>query len=88
MLDLIIISYKLTVNVSVTYYRIFEYPVNTTYNTQYSYCRLGSGHHPPTAKLPAATHALISCAACKVTLPWYYLIWLLTSKNLKLSQFK
>ena len=32
MLDPIIISYKLTINMSVTYYRISTIPVNTTYN--------------------------------------------------------
>ena len=32
MLDPIIISYKLTTNVSVTYYRIQQYPVDNTYN--------------------------------------------------------
>ena len=32
MLDPIIISYKLTINLSVTYYRIPTIPVNTTYN--------------------------------------------------------
>ena len=31
MLDPIIISYKFTINVSVTYHRILQYPVNTTY---------------------------------------------------------
>ena len=32
MLDPIKISYKLTTNVSVTYYRVQKYPVNTIYN--------------------------------------------------------
>ena len=32
MLDPIIISYKLTTNVSVTFYRIQQYPVDNTYN--------------------------------------------------------
>ena len=32
MLDPIIISYKHTINVSVTYYQIQQYPVNTIYN--------------------------------------------------------
>ena len=39
MLDPIKISYKLTINVSVTYCRILQYPVNTIYNT-----RLGGNH--------------------------------------------
>ena len=34
-LDPIKISYKLTTNVSVTYYRIHTIPVNTTYNSNY-----------------------------------------------------
>ena len=34
MLDLIIISYKLTTNVSVTYYRIQQYPVKYIYNSR------------------------------------------------------
>ena len=32
MLDLIILSYKLTTNMSVTYLRIYTIPWNTTYN--------------------------------------------------------
>ena len=32
MLDLIIISYKLTINRSVTYKEYIQYPVNNTYN--------------------------------------------------------
>ena len=32
MLDPIIISYKLAIHVSVTYYRILQHPVNTTYH--------------------------------------------------------
>ena len=41
MLDPIIISYKLTLNMSVTYYRILQYPVNTTYNNSF-YFLLGA----------------------------------------------
>ena len=33
MLDLIIISYKLTINVSVTYQEYIQYTVDNTYNT-------------------------------------------------------
>ena len=33
MLDLIIISYKLSTNMPVSYYRIQQYPVDFTYNT-------------------------------------------------------
>ena len=36
MLDLLIISYKLSTNKSVTYYRIQQYPVDNTYNTFWS----------------------------------------------------
>ena len=40
MLDPIIISYKLTINVSVTYYRKLQYPVNTTYKDIIKYKQL------------------------------------------------
>ena len=45
MLDPIIISYKLTANVSVTYYIIQQYPINTIYNRK----KLTKNVHAPTS---------------------------------------
>ena len=36
MLDLIIISYKLTINMSVTYKEYIQYPVDNTYNNAHT----------------------------------------------------
>ena len=52
MLDPIIISYKLTTNMSVIYYRIQQYPVKYIYNklVKYIYNKLNAWRHPGRAK--------------------------------------